>query len=243
MRKWQEDKDKLYSFSEHYNDSTTLVFIPDYFNPEGEADIVFYFHGWKNNIDSMIVKFDLIRQFSESGINALLIMPEGPKNSPDSFGGKFEEKDVFSNFIIEVIEKTNTLLGSNISSGDITLSGHSGAYRVMAYILLRGGQTQNIRKVIIFDGLYADIEKYSYWLDHYNGKFINIYSQNGGTKRESENLMECLSSWDIPYVHVVEDNLSDTILNENRIIFIESSLSHGGVIHERNQFKKFLKAK
>lgn len=234
--------DKLYSAKEHYKDSTALVFIPKYFEPKGVTDCFVYFHGWNNNVDSMIVRFNLIEQFYKSGINAILIMPEGPKNSPDSFGGKLEERNMFSKFVSEVFDKTSSKMKLNLLPGNISLAGHSGGYRVMAYILLRGGLSEKISKVIIFDGLYADVEKYSNWLDHYNGKFINIYTQNGGTKRESENLMECLSSWDIPYIYVVEDSLSETVLNNNRIIFIESQLSHGGVIHERNQFEIFISA-
>jgi hypothetical protein len=49
----------------------------------------------------------------------------------------------------------------------------------------------------LFDGLYGYIEKYTYWLDHYGGRFINIYTKNGGTKEESENLMECFDSWKV----------------------------------------------
>ena len=145
-------------------------------------------------------------------------------------------------FLSELFIKINSELDIETTLGSITLAGHSGAYRVMSYILLRGGQTENISKVIIFDGLYADIEKYSYWLDHYDGKFINIYTPNGGTKRESLNLMECLTSWDIPYAFVLEDELTESLLSDNRIIFIASELSHGGVLYERNQFTKFLTA-
>ena len=125
--------------------------------------------------------------------------------------------------------------------GNITLAGYSGAYRIIAYIIMRGGLIEKINKVILFDGLYADVGKYSYWIDHYNGKFINIYTPNGGTKRESENLMECLTAWNIPFRLVAEDELSASIIRENRIIFIESQLTHNEVISIRRQFTKFLR--
>ena len=58
-----------------------------------KINFVVYFHGWNNNIDSACAQFDLIEQFCESNKNAIFVFPEGPKNSPDSFGGKLEEKD------------------------------------------------------------------------------------------------------------------------------------------------------
>ena len=232
---------KLYSAEEHYSDSTTLVYIPKYFNLKGRTDVVVYFHGWNNNVDSMITQFDLVTQFYDSGINAILVMPEGPKNAPDSFGGKLEEKDVFSKFINETLDSLSRKLNTTLCVGNITLAGHSGAYRIIAYIIMRGGLIEKINKVILFDGLYADVEKYSYWIDHYNGKFINIYTPSGGTKRSSENLMECLTAWNIPFRLVAEDELSDSIIRENRIVFIESQLTHNEVISKRRQFTKFLR--
>lgn len=235
--------DKLYSAEEHYSDSTTLVYIPKYFTLGKKIDVVVYFHGWNNNVDSMITQFDLVKQFYDSGLNAILIMPEGPKNAPDSFGGKLEEEGVFSKFMNETLDSLSRKLNTTVGLGNITLAGHSGAYRVIAYILMRGGLTEKISKVILFDGLYADVEKYSYWLDHYNGNFIDIYTPDGGTKRKSENLMECLDAWNIPFKFVTEDELTDSILRNNRIVFIASQLKHNEVVSKNKQFTKFLSAR
>ena len=85
--------DKTYSAQEHYSDSSVAIFIPKGFKPTEKINIVVYFHGWNNNIDSACAQFDLIEQFCESDKNAIFVFPEGPKNSPDSYGGRLEEKD------------------------------------------------------------------------------------------------------------------------------------------------------
>ena len=142
-----------------------------------------------------------------------------------------EDENGFRNFINEIVEilyQKKIIRGKSI--GNIILSGHSGGYRVMSYILMRGGLTNNIKEVFLFDGLYGQIEKYTYWLDHYDGKLINIYTQNGGTKEESENLMECFNAWKIPYIFKNEVDLSEDDLKNNRIIFIYSDLGHNDVI-------------
>jgi hypothetical protein len=234
---------KIYSFEEHYNDSTVLVFVPKGFQPKEENDFVIHLHGWYNNVDSVLSQFKLIEQFCESKKNAILIVPQGPKNAPDSFGGKLEEQNAFRDFMNEVTQILyREKIISSRSIGTVILSGHSGAFRVISFILIRGGLTENIKEVFLFDGLYSQLEKYSYWLDHFNVKFINIYTREGGTKDQSENLIECFDAWNMQYILKNETDLSQDDLNKNRVIFIYSDLEHNDVIHVRSQFMKYLKA-
>ena len=125
--------------------------------------------------------------------------------------------------------------------GNIILAGHSGAFRVISFCLMRGGLTKNISDVILFDALYAHTEKYAYWIDNFNGRFINIYTNDGGTKNETENLMDDLVGWEIPYFHTDENELKINDLTNNRLIFIHTDLNHNEVISKRNQLFKFLK--
>ncbi len=231
---------KFFSAEDHYQDSTVLIFIPKYFELKDSVDFVFYFHGWGNNIDKSIEKFNLIEQFYNSKKNAIFVFPEGPKNSQDSFGGKLEEKNKFSDLLSEINSELEKIFNLQIKIGNITLAGHSGAYRVIAYIILNGGLTDKIKNVILFDALYADTEKFTYWLDHFKGNFIDIYTENGGTKSESENLMNCLQAWGIPYKLIKSDDFTVEQLNEYKINFISSSLKHSEVISTKNQFCKFL---
>ena len=233
---------KFYSNEEHYQDSTVLIFIPNYFKPNDSVDYVFYFHGWYNNIDSALVQFNLIEQFYNSKKNAVFVFPEGPKNSPDSFGGKLEEKNRFTDLVNEVNVKLGEIFKTQINTGKITLSGHSGAYRIIAYILLNGGLTNKIKNVILFDALYADTDKFTFWIDNFNGKFINIYTDQGGTKSESQNLVTCLEGWNIDFKIIKSDNFNTEDLKQSRIIFIESKLDHNEVISTKNQFQIFLES-
>ncbi|MFH1525306.1 MAG: hypothetical protein ABIJ40_02420 [Bacteroidota bacterium] len=234
--------DKFFSAEDHYRDSSVLVFIPQNFDRAKEVNYVLYFHGWRNNIDTALVQFNLIQQFAESGVNAVFVLPEGPKNAPDSFGGKMEDKGGLQNLIGDA---QNFLLQNKIISSDkigsITLSGHSGAYRAMAFSLMRGGLTDKIKNVILFDALYGQMEKFSHWISNYGGKFFNIYTSNGGTKDDSEALMEDLDGWGISYYSNEELKMTDADLRDNRLIFIYSDLEHNGVVFQRNQFARFLK--
>lgn len=235
-------KNQNYSFEEHYKDSSVAVFIPKNFEKSRKINFVVYFHGWNNNIDSALSQFNLIEQFYSSKKNAVFVFPEGPKNSPDSFGGKLEERNGLKTLlqdIVNLLVKQNKIKKTEI--GQIILAGHSGAYRVISYCLAYGGLTRNISEIILFDALYGKTDKYLHWITHFKGKFINIYTDNGGTKSETEYLMQILKSRKIPYLHKEEKNLNTADLKANRLVFIHTELSHNEVISTRKQLENYLR--
>lgn len=67
------------------------------------VDIIFWFHGWGNNIDSAIARYDLAKQFAASKVNAVLVLAETAKDAPDSYGGKLEQAGVFKNLMNDVL--------------------------------------------------------------------------------------------------------------------------------------------
>lgn len=232
---------KKYPANEHYSDNSVLIFIPKNFYNQTAVNYVVYFHGWYNNIDSACAKFKLIEQFAESKVNAIFVFPEGPKNAPDSFGGKMEDKDGLKNLLNDVTSQLlskQEILSDKI--GKIILAGHSGAYRAIAFSLMRGGLTDNISDVILFDALYAHTEKFAHWIDNYKGRFINIFTEDGGTKNETQNLIEDLNGWGSNYFYAEEKEVSNEDLINNRVVFIHTELSHNEVIAVRKQFFRFL---
>jgi hypothetical protein len=106
---------------------------------------------------------------------------------------------------------------------------------------MRGGLTPNISDVILFDALYGQTEKFVHWVENFNGRFINIYTDNGGTKYETESLKDDLAAWDIQYVKTEESQLKIDDLKNNRLIFIHTELTHNEVILTRKQFRDYLK--
>ena len=235
---------QLYPYKDHYDDSTVAVFVPKGYHSKKEVDLVIHFHGWSNNVDSTFAQYNLVQQFVESGKNALLVIPEGPKNAPDSYGGKLEDTNGFKKFVNELID---TLFHRKVITtqkiGKIILSGHSGGYRVMAFILMRGGLDKYIKEVYLFDALYAEEEKFAYWVDHYNGKLIDIYTEHGGTKEDSQKFADDFRGWGIPCASFPdEQKVTSADLKNNRIIFIYSDLQHNFVVSARNEFRDYLKA-
>jgi hypothetical protein len=233
---------KSYPVAEHYRDSSVMIFLPSGFQPQKTLDFVVYLHGWYNSIDSANAQFRIAEQFAESRRNAVLVFPEGPKFAPDSFAGKLEDSCGLQRLLQETLE---TLLRTkNIRStvGNAILAGHSGAYRGMAYMLARGRVP--VREVWLFDALYGQTEKYTHWLEtdvkRLRGRFITIYTDDGGTKAETEKLVEDLTAWNVSFRLVEEQTLTKQDLMRSSVLFIHTDLQHNDVISRRGQFRLFL---
>jgi hypothetical protein len=233
----------FYPAEKHYKDSTVLIAVPARFNPGKQVDVIVWFHGWYNTIDSAAVYFELLKQFAASKRNAILVLPETAKNAPDSYGGKLEQKNVFKNLLKDIMHtlKTEKIIGKRTRPGNIVLAGHSGAFRVMAHILMHGGE--EVKQVILFDGLYSQLDKYINWIQAGTvHRFINLYTnKGGGTDEVSEKMMQQLSQKHIPYVKTEEKDLQPAMLKNNRVIFIHSLKEHNDVINRPDHnFRLFI---
>ena len=237
-------EDKLYTAAEHYSDNTVALFIPKGFRETGRIDFVVHFHGWRNNVAGTLATFHLIEQLVASSKNAVLIVPEGPHDAPDSFGGKLEDRGGFKRFMDEVVATLRQRGGfksKDFSVGRIILSGHSGGYHVIAAILDRGGLAKNADEVWLFDALYGAADKYLAWSDRTHGRLLNIYTDHGGTKENSEAMMARLMKRGTPLLAVEEAALGAGPLKTNQFVFIHTDLAHDDVMTKRNQFTLFLK--
>lgn len=234
---------KTYPADVHYADRTVAIFVPKGFRAGDATDLVFYFHGWRNNVDDALVQFKVAEQVAASGVNAVLVLPEGPKNAPDSFGGKLEETGVFASLVSDVLATLKARgVAATTKPGSIVLAGHSGAYRVIAFVLTRGGLTANVREVYLFDALYGQAEKFAHWIDRFPGKLIDIHTADGGTRAQSLDLMDDLRAWGIPFAAVPESAVTQDLLRKNRLVFIESPLGHDDVVAKNEQLRAFLTA-
>ena len=231
----------FFSAAEHYQDNTVALFVPKGFRPHRKIDFVVHFHGWNNNVTNVLRKYRLPEQFSAAARNAILIVPQGPLNASDSFGGKLEDSGGFTRFISETLDtlRANRIIDSGVP-GRIILSAHSGGYEVISAILAKGGLTENVSEVWLFDALYGRTERFALWFDHHRGRFIDLYTASGGTRDESSALMTALTGNGVPYFSADETNATPADLRKNHLIFLFSNQPHDEVIQHRDTFRHFL---
>ncbi len=54
----------LYDAATHYMDSSVMIVAPKNLKADKKVDLIFWFHGWGNNIDSAAIRYALIKQFA-----------------------------------------------------------------------------------------------------------------------------------------------------------------------------------
>jgi hypothetical protein len=236
--------DQFYSAADHYSNSLVALFIPKDFRATDKIDFVVHFHGWNHTVAGALPEYKLIEQFAASGRNAILIVPQGPYNAPDSFGGKLEDTNGFRTFMVEALAKleaSGVLAKTNGQIGDIILSGHSGGYHVMAGILDHGGLAEHIREVWLFDALYGNVDNFTTWQKDEGGRFLDIYTDHGGTRENTEDLMAAYKTNAVSFFASEDTNAGPDNLQTNRIIFLHTDMVHNDVVSKRGAFEEFLK--
>src|SRR5947208_17119571 len=63
-----------YSTAEHYSDNSVLLIVPKHLDRNRNVNLIFWFHGWHNNIDTALAFYEIERQFMESKMNAVLVL-------------------------------------------------------------------------------------------------------------------------------------------------------------------------
>lgn len=235
-------KDEFFPADKHYSDNTVAMFVPKGFTDAGRVDFVIHFHGWRNTVAGTLENYKLADQLIASGRNAILIVPEGPKNAPDSSGGKLEDADGFKRFMDEVIAvlKQRSVLKNDSRIGQIILSGHSGGYQVMSSIVERGGLAEQVREVWLFDALYARGEKFLAWSEKTGGRLVNIYTDGGGTKVRTEEMLAQLKQRGTNMLATTDAAVTSMELTTNKFIFLHTDMRHNEVVEKRKTFQQFL---
>ena len=231
----------LYDVATHYMDSSVLIAVPKNFDAGKKVDMIFWFHGWSNNIDSASVRFHLLDQFAASLSNSIFVLAETTKNAPDSYGGKLEYDNTFKELVADIEEKLKKekIIPGKTETGNIILAGHSGAYRVMAYILQKGNVP--VQEVILFDALYGQTDKYLDWI-HLDSsyRFIDIYTNGGGTDGESKEMLKQLIQSNVSVDTIEEKDLNSQLLQKQKILFIHSLHEHNDIINAPDNLQLFL---
>ena len=231
----------LYTATEHYRDSAVLIIAPKNLDAKKTVDLVFWFHGWRNNVDNAATYYGLTKQFIASNRNAVLILAETAKDSPDSYGGKLENIGMFKTLVGDVLNglRSQHLISKKCEPGHILLAGHSGAYRVMARIIQNGQMP--IDEAMLFDALYAETEIFMAWIKADSAhRFIHLYTDHGGTDGESHAMAKLLNKDHIPYLETEETQITPLQLSDNKLVYIHSLREHNDIINNPDNFGLFL---
>jgi hypothetical protein len=234
---------KYFSAADHYSDSTIGIFVPASFRPSAEIHYVVHFHGWSNHVSSVLDHYRLRQQFADSGVNAILLVPQGPKDAADSGGGKLElDNNAFKNLLTEITDFLNEQGKIHTHRiGKIVLSTHSGGYAVTSAILDHGGLTDHITDVLLFDSSYGGLDHFAAWAAGGHGRrLVSIFTAH--LAPENYMLITLLQKLHAPFGTRMEPEITAATLAPRESLFFHTqSIEHDEIMQKKSFFSLFLK--
>jgi hypothetical protein len=239
---WLDGDSVLQPVAGHYDDSSVLLVVPPHLKRGRKIDLVFWFHGWHNNIDTALQFYGLARQFVAANRDAVLVLPEAAKNSADSYGGKLRRNGDFRSLVGDVMGelKRYGVVANDATTGHIVLGCHSGGYSAVADILANGQQP--VDEVFLFDALYGRVPVFLEWIkEDKRHHFVHWFTNHGGgTDIVSDTLMQRLKSLQIDCLLADEALLNPGQIRANRVLFVHSQREHNVIINDPDDFKLLL---
>lgn len=235
-------KADFFAADPHYRDSTVGIFIPAGFKSGETVDFVVHFHGHRNHVAQVFEQFDLSGEMRKSGRNAMLIVPQGPKDAPDSGCGKLEHDpgslQALLNEVIEFLTSEQRITTKRI--GRVVLSAHSGGYQVAGAILARGELREQITDLLLFDATYGQLEAFaSFCKRDKKRRLVSIFTDH--LAPENFDLITMLQESDVGFRAIMEAELTDDLLKDRRPLLVHTlDLAHNDVVSKRNYFARFL---
>lgn len=235
---------KLYDAATHYSDASVGIFVPDGWHPQnGAIDVIVHFYGWNHDVKSALSIYHLREQLVASKCNAILIVPSGPADAPDSGDGKLELDDNgFARFITDVCAWLQRSGISPVNTpGRIVLSAHSGGYGGAGGVLTRGGMNAQITDVLLFDSAYGYYDAFAAWARGANNHFLSIFTNDTITGNVA--LMGMLQAQNPNlYVWLAKDLTQERLHTRDATFILTTDVLHDDLLTHASWYATFLQA-
>lgn len=232
-----------YSAAQAYSDSTVGIFIPPGFTSRRAIDYVVHFHGWRNDVRGVFARYRLREQLAQSARNAILLVPQGPKDAPDSGDGKLElDPGGFARFVRDV---ATWLQSSGYTTtgaiGNIVLTAHSGGYGGAGGVLTRGGMNDSVSDVILFDAAYGYYDAFAGWAKTPGRHLLSLFT--GDTSTGNAALMGMLQAPQPNLFVRLADSMTLAELQTRAPTFVlTTSVAHDELMQKYDWYAMFLQA-
>src|SRR5262249_41353217 len=147
-----------------------LLHIPRGFDVRRPGLLVVYFHGHGASLENdVFLRQQVPQQLTTSGANAVLIAPQLAVNAADSSIGKLWQPRAFARLLDEAAVNLGVIYGDrraakSFASMPVVIVAYSGGYLAAAWSVHHGGIGQRLRGVVLLDGLYGELDKFTNWI-------------------------------------------------------------------------------
>jgi len=234
---------KFFPQAGHYDDSTVGIFVPAGFRPRAQGvDFIVHFHGWSNHVSAVLDRYRLREQVEASGVNAILVVPQGPKDAQDSGDGKIElDPGAFAALLHEVAQFLYAEKKTRSAQiGRIVISAHSGGYKGASRSLQIGGLTDNVTDVLLFDAAYGDLDGFAQWQSAASGRrLVSLFTDD--TASGNVQLMSLLQKSGTAFRVALDADIAQSALMPRTPFFAYTAdLPHDQTMQGRGYFALFL---
>ena len=213
----------FFPFDPHYNDDRVAVFVPNGFTVVAAPDIVIFLHGWHSSLERIYREDRVVEQFIASRRDALLVIPAGPRNAEDSFGGRFEDPHGFERFLTALARELRgrgLMTGSGFHSA--LIAAYSGGYRAAAHMIQ---DSVNVPEVWLFDALYGYRPRFHEWVLLPSRRFVSVFTGAAGTLDQNMAMMLELREAGVGFLSLdVPEDLA--FFSSSRIVFARTNAAH-----------------
>src|SRR5271155_3586098 len=176
---------------ETYSDRSVLLAAPQSFDPSRPGVIIVFFQGNTATLArDVVARQQIVRQLTDSGLNAVLVAPQLAVDAQDSSAGRFWQPGGFAAFLGEAQMKLGELYPNARGAFrrmPVVIVAYSGGYLPAVYSLAVGGDQGRIRGVVLLDALYGERDKFVRWVEGpgRNAFFVSAYSTSSREGNEA----------------------------------------------------------
>lgn len=217
-----------------YADRRVLLAIPEGFDPRRPALLVVYFHGNLGRIDRDVVdRQQVVRQVTESGLNAVLVAPQLAVDALDSSAGHFWEAGHFNRFLHEAGTRIAELYGDRktwqqrFDAMPVLIVAYSGGYLPAIYSLSAGSASARIHGVVLLDALYGEEDKTMSWILRHGGGAFFVSAYGPSTREQNQSLQGLLAAKRVTFATSLPDRL-----DPGKVVFVDvgDDAAHGDFV-------------
>jgi len=175
-----------------WSDDSVNLFVPEGYLDRANVPFVVHFHGHGTTLAETLAYHKYREQLWASGVNAVLVTPQGPVQAASGNFGKLMTSGGLEAMLgdVSAILYRDGLVATPLA-GDLTLTEHSGGYQAVALNLATMTDEGQVLAAHLFDGLYA----YSAVYDDFvraGGRLRSTYTALGGTRQNNLDLAAAL---------------------------------------------------
>ncbi|MGE0861136.1 MAG: alpha/beta hydrolase [Gammaproteobacteria bacterium] len=201
-----------------YADDRSLLALPADFDPARPATLVVFLHG-----NGALLERDVWRrqrvpaQVLGAGRNAALIAPQLARDAPDSSGGRFAVRGVFSAYLEEACaalarhcapSTARAKVAATLADARVILVAYSGGYCPAAAALTRGNARRRVAGLVLLDALYDHAALFANWFATHRRHAFLVSAHTVSTRARHATFERRLAERGVPVTHALPTTLA-----------------------------------